>query len=138
MYASLNYIQTRHPYGDIPGQPSQAPAAAALTNGASQSRASTFGLESQQQDTAVTEQPAVFSANLRELAQDLILKEQQIEHLINSLPGIDQSEANQELRMRELQTELQHVEAERARKEDEREELVNMLGEVIGKVKRIH
>lgn len=24
MYASLNYIQQKHPYGDIPGQPSQA------------------------------------------------------------------------------------------------------------------
>ena len=40
MYASLNYIQQKHPYGDFPGQPSQAepPAPApkttqALTNG---------------------------------------------------------------------------------------------------------
>ncbi|KAK8217352.1 Mediator of RNA polymerase II transcription subunit 21 [Zalaria obscura] len=36
----------------------------------------------------VPDSPEVFQAALRELARDLIMKEQQIEHLIGVLPGI--------------------------------------------------
>lgn len=150
MYASLDYVYTRHPYGDIPGQVSQAPTEKsekeATTNGIAPANG-----ESSQREGAVSqnalarrddeplppEEPAAFNATLRELAQDLILKEQQIEYIVNSLPGIGNSEADQERRMAELEQELRAVEEERRKKEIEREDMVDLLGEVIGKVKRV-
>ncbi|GAB7359000.1 hypothetical protein MBLNU230_g5073t1 [Neophaeotheca triangularis] len=144
-YATLAYIQTRHPYGIIPGQPSQAPASApaqpALTNGDNTQNQT----HSQQQPaneaeapgTPPPEQPEVFASALRELAQDLILKEQQMEILINSLPGLGNSEAAQEARMRELEQELREVEKERAEAEVEKERMLAVLGEAIGQIKRI-
>ena len=60
-----------------------------------------------------------------------MLKEQQIEYLIQSLPGIGSSERDQERRIRELQEELRVVEAERREKEKVREELVESLGTVL-------
>ncbi|KAK4541679.1 hypothetical protein LTR36_007823 [Oleoguttula mirabilis] len=165
MYAALNYIQTRQPYSDIPGQPNLAPdpapiptpdsvlapqsAVSQLTNGdASQQQPNGPSQPSQQ---AVVEEPAadgrprtppperpeVFNRAMREMAQGLVLQEQQIEYLINSLPGLGNSEESQVRRMRELEAELREVEAERARAEAEKERMVDMLGEVIGKVKRI-
>jgi mediator of RNA polymerase II transcription subunit 21 len=143
MYASLNYVHTRHPYGDIPDQPPQAP----LSESREVGRAATNGdggQAVQQQaegetgpSTPSPETQNTFNAALRELAQDLILKEQQIEYIINSLPGIGNSEADQERKMRELEVELRQVEEERAKKESERENMVDLLGEVIGKVKRV-
>ena len=144
MYASLSYIQTRHPYGEIPGQPSQAPQPqhttpinpaaphSALPNG--------HGQYAQQPDPPTTPPPEdaqTFDAALRELARDLVLKEQQIEVIINSLPGLGNSEAEQVERMRELETELREVEAERARAEAEREGLVEGLGGVLVGVGRV-
>ena len=72
-----------------------------------------------------------FTASLRELAQGLVLKEQQIEYLIQSLPGIGSSEQDQERRIRELQEELRVVEKERREKEVVRESLVEGLGKVL-------
>ena len=87
--------------------------------------------------TPAPEEQSVFDAALRELAQDLVLQEQQIEHLINSLPGIGNIEADQERRMRELEQDLREVERERARAEEERERMVEGLGRVIVGAKRI-
>ncbi|KAI5359013.1 Putative mediator complex, subunit Med21, mediator complex, subunit Med7/Med21 [Septoria linicola] len=153
MYASLHYTYHRHPYGTIPGQP-QGPDfrlagdkedddkedkkekekklqndAAAAANGEV--------VKPTEPSTPAPETPAKFNENLRELAQHLVLKEQQIEYIINSLPGIGNSEVDQEKRMRELERELREVEERRERKEREKEELVDLLGEVIGKVKRV-
>jgi mediator of RNA polymerase II transcription subunit 21 len=149
MYASLNYIQTRHPYGEIPGQPSQAPqpqpnttpvnsaapnSALSLPNGHAHAQ---NAQNAEPPSTPPPEDPHTFDAALRELARDLVLKEQQIEYLINSLPGLGNSEADQEKRMRELERELREVEAERARAEVEREALVEGLGQVLVGVKRV-
>ncbi|WPG97383.1 hypothetical protein R9X50_00015800 [Acrodontium crateriforme] len=135
MYATLNYIQTRHPYGEIPGQPSQGPDPAPLANGdASQSAAN------QPEDrpgTPPPEHPEAFKAALHELAQGLVLKEQQMEILINSLPGLGASESDQERRMQELAAELQEVEKERAVAEEEKEQMVETLGALVVKVGRI-
>ncbi|KAK5175474.1 RNA polymerase II mediator complex subunit [Saxophila tyrrhenica] len=147
MYASISYIRQRHPYGEIPGQPSQAPKAPEpTTNGAGSTEQTngTVTTTSQPQQpapgregTPPPEEPQAFNAALHELARDLVIKEQQIEYLINSLPGLGSSEADQEKRMRELQVELREVEAERAKAEVEKEALVEGLGKMIVGIKRV-
>lgn len=150
MYASLHYTYHRHPFGSIPGQPQGPDFRLAgdkedddkedkkekkLQNDAAAANGEV--VKPAEPSTPAPETPAKFNENLRELAQDLVLKEQQIEYIINSLPGIGNSEMDQEKRMRELEKELREVEEERERKEREKEELVDLLGEVIGKVKRV-
>lgn len=153
-YAGLHYIEHHHPYADILGQPSQAPLTVsasdpelvpdtkanettALTNG----NTATNSSNTQQPPPKEEDQPdepsdkphshEEFAASLRELAQGLVLKEQQIEYLIQSLPGIGSSEQDQERRIRELQEELRVVEKERREKEVVRENLVEGLGKVL-------
>src|SRR5271154_5544980 len=55
----------------------------------------------------------VFKAGQRELAQDLILREQQIELLISVLPGLENSEKDQEQTIRQLEEELKAAEERR-------------------------
>lgn len=78
--------------------------------------------------------PRTFAARQRELARDLIIKEQQIEYLISVLPGIGASEAEQEARIRELETQLREVEKERVAKADELKLLRSRLEDVLGAV----
>ncbi|KAJ5349133.1 uncharacterized protein MYU51_011987 [Penicillium brevicompactum] len=78
--------------------------------------------------------PRTFASRQRELARDLIIKEQQIEYLISVLPGISTSEAEQESRIRELETELRGVETERAEKVRELKKLRARLENVLGAV----
>ncbi|CZT19911.1 related to RNA polymerase II holoenzyme/mediator subunit [Ramularia collo-cygni] len=139
MFASLNYVHTRHPYGEIPGQPSQAPHPSGQENGtangdAQQGEGQTGSHEA---GAPTPEEQRVFNAALREMAQDVVLQEQQIEIIVNQLPGIGSSEADQERRMRELEVEMREIEEQRAKKETEREKMVDMLGEIIGRVKRV-
>ncbi|KAJ5190585.1 Mediator complex subunit Med21 [Penicillium cinerascens] len=78
--------------------------------------------------------PRTFAARQRELARDLIIKEQQIEYLISVLPGIGASEAEQESRIRELETQLRDVEKERMAKTKELRRLRGRLESVLGAV----
>ncbi|GFF35948.1 mediator of RNA polymerase II transcription subunit 21 [Aspergillus udagawae] len=75
--------------------------------------------------------PRTFASRQRELARDLIIKEQQIEYLISVLPGIDSSEAEQEKRIRELESELRRVEEERELKMRELKRLRRTLENVL-------
>ncbi|KAK3074784.1 RNA polymerase II mediator complex subunit [Teratosphaeriaceae sp. CCFEE 6253] len=158
MFASINYAKTRHPYGDLPGQPSQAPPPAplpssqpaaplTLTNGGAPQSQPNGTAEpappaanhepAERPPSPPPERPEAFNAALHELAQDLVLQEQQIEMLINSLPGLGNSEASQERRMRELEIELLEAEAERVVAEEVRERLVDLLGEVLAGTRRV-
>lgn len=158
MYASLNYIQQKHAYGDFKGQPSQAdpPAPApnqtkALTNGdsAAANKADVNGTnkvkeEKKEEDkkadgapTHIPDQPDVFEATMRDMARSLILQEQKAEILINSMPGIGRSEENQMARMSALMEELKQVEGERAKAEVERQRMVDTLGDVIVGIQRV-
>ncbi|KAK2758232.1 RNA polymerase II mediator complex subunit [Arachnomyces sp. PD_36] len=80
--------------------------------------------------------PTTFSHRQRELARDLIIKEQQIEYLISVLPGIGSSEAEQEARIKELEKEVRDVEVERREKRRELRRLKGRLDEVLGAVGR--
>ncbi|KAK4506145.1 hypothetical protein PRZ48_004110 [Zasmidium cellare] len=150
MYASLHYIYNKHPFGEIPGQPSQAPQAsqseptangvAPAANGdaaASQQTLAAGQANAEEAPTPVPEPADKFNAAMHEMAQELVLKEQQIEIVIKSLPGIGVNEADQEKRMRELEVELRQMEEERAKKEIEKQAMVDLLGDMISKVKRV-
>ncbi|KAF2996948.1 hypothetical protein G7054_g14846 [Neopestalotiopsis clavispora] len=78
----------------------------------------------------------VFKANQVELAQDLITKEQQIEYLISILPGLDNSEQDQERNIKELEEELKIAEAQRLEAIGERAAIKNKLDEVIRSIRR--
>ncbi|EYE97804.1 med21 domain-containing protein [Aspergillus ruber CBS 135680] len=78
--------------------------------------------------------PSTFASRQRELARDLIIKEQQIEYLISVLPGIGSSEKEQEIRLKELEGELRTVEEERERKVRELRGLRRKLEGVLGGV----
>ena len=80
--------------------------------------------------------PHTFALRQHELARDLLLKEAQIEVLIERLPGIDRSEEEQEARLRALEGELQAAERERRAAVAERERVLARLDEVIRSVKR--
>ncbi|PYI17169.1 putative RNA polymerase II transcription mediator complex subunit Srb7 [Aspergillus violaceofuscus CBS 115571] len=76
--------------------------------------------------------PRTFAARQRELARDLVIKEQQIEYLISVLPGIGSSEAEQERRIKELEGELRRWEGVRGERMQELKALRGRLEGVLG------
>jgi mediator of RNA polymerase II transcription subunit 21 len=70
------------------------------------------------------------------LAQDLILREQQVELLISSLPGLDHSEQYQEQRILQLEEELKSAEEKRKVAVKEKEVILARLEDVIRTIKR--
>ncbi|CAF9934489.1 MAG: RNA polymerase II mediator complex subunit [Heterodermia speciosa] len=78
----------------------------------------------------------LFAASQQELAQDLIKKTQQIEALIDILPGLGRSQEVQEARIAALEEELKTVEVERKIAVGEREAAIEVLERVIGGIRR--
>jgi mediator of RNA polymerase II transcription subunit 21 len=132
MQASLTYIKTRAPPGHIPGQPLLATFAEMEAQNASQSTSQPTTQPSQQSTAPPTQEE--FQKDIRELSRDLVLKEQQIEVLIASLPGLNSSEEEQMERMRELERELEALEGERVEAVKQREVLQKKVEEKIGGV----
>ncbi|KAI9645592.1 RNA polymerase II mediator complex subunit [Ciborinia camelliae] len=77
-----------------------------------------------------------FEEGQRELAQDLITKEQQIEMLITSLPGLENSENDQQQTIQRLERELKEEEERRKEALKEKEAILAKLEGVIRSVKR--
>ena len=71
-----------------------------------------------------------------ELSRDLILKEQQIEVLVSTLPGLDNSEQDQERNIKELEDDLKAAEAQRQEALKERDQILAELDAVIRSVRR--
>ena len=80
--------------------------------------------------------PEVFNDGILELARDLIVKEQQIEYLISSLPGLDNSEREQEKSIKDLEEELKVAEAQRLEAVKEKDEVLAKLDQVLRSVRR--
>lgn len=80
--------------------------------------------------------PEQFQAGQLELARDLIVKEQQIEYLISSLPGLDNSERDQELTIGELEEELKTAESQRLEAVKEKDEVMAKLDHVLRGIRR--
>lgn len=98
--------------------------------------------QQQQQDAGIDTQPtpdppAVFTSSLKELARDLVLKEQQIEFLVRVLPGIGTSEQQQTERIRVLEDEMRVVIAARQDAERRRDEAVGRVEELAGRCRRV-
>lgn len=72
-----------------------------------------------------------FYKDLKEMAEDLVVKSQQIELLIANLPGVHSSEAEQVHRMKELEKELEDLEGERLQAVKEKELLLKKVEEKI-------
>ncbi|ODA76321.1 hypothetical protein RJ55_08166 [Drechmeria coniospora] len=77
-----------------------------------------------------------FRPGLRELSRDLVVKEQQIEYLISSLPGLDNSEKDQERCIKDLEEELKAAEVQRLEALKERDRILAELDSVIRSVRR--
>jgi mediator of RNA polymerase II transcription subunit 21 len=135
IYSSIRYIDTHHPYAQIEGQSDQNPFANKNEADAAQTTRQQQQENAQLQNERETtpDDSDVFQEKLKELATDLVLKEQQIEFLIGSLPGLGNSQEDQEQRIRELEGQLREVEKERLVAEKERGELVKLVeGRIMG------
>lgn len=80
--------------------------------------------------------PDEFRAGMVELSRDLILKEQQIEVLISSLPGLDNSEQDQERYIKDLEEDLKAAEAQRQEALKEKDQILAELDSVIRSIRR--
>lgn len=72
-----------------------------------------------------------FNKDLKEMAEDLVVKSQQIEMLIANLPGVNSSEAEQVQRMKELERELGELENERLQAVKDKELLLKKVEDKI-------
>lgn len=131
------------PNAPAPLQPNAAPdtltATAAEQNPAlANTNPEASALEGQDPAQIGPDDPVTFQAALKELARDLVLKEQQIEYLISVLPGIGESEANQSQRIQVLEKELREADGERKKALEERETMLDKLGALAGECKRIY
>jgi mediator of RNA polymerase II transcription subunit 21 len=96
-----------------------------------------FGREADGLHCVVDALPAEeFNQGLLELSQDLIIKEQQIEVLISSLPGLENSERDQERNIRELEDELKVAEAQRQEAIREKDVVLAKVDRVIRSTRR--
>ncbi|KAK7728227.1 RNA polymerase II mediator complex subunit [Cytospora paraplurivora] len=77
-----------------------------------------------------------FKAGQIELARDLIVKEQQIEFIVSSLPGLENNAEAQERSIRELEEELRTAEAQRRTAIREMNAVQEQLDQVIRGTKR--
>ncbi|KAE8371394.1 mediator complex, subunit Med21 [Aspergillus bertholletiae] len=115
----------------IPGQSQQGGGDAGQTPGAG---GGAGGVAADPNLPPAPDSPRTFASRQRELARDLVIKEQQIEYLISVLPGIDSSEAEQEKRIRELEKELRNAEEDREQRVRELRKLRKKLENVLGAI----
>jgi len=80
--------------------------------------------------------PQAFEEAQNELAEDLILKAQQIQQLIAKLPGIDQDETQQAEDIKKLIADVDEMEKMRRAKRREMHQLVKRLDAVVGGMSR--
>ncbi|CAN6595778.1 mediator of RNA polymerase II transcription subunit 21 [Trichomonascus vanleenenianus] len=111
-YSSLNYINHNHDFVSVEGEP----------------KATDTNVESKD--------PEEFKRSLKELAKDVILKTQQVEHLVDSLPGVDSTEQDQLKKLQELEQGLRELEKEHQDALKEKERLLDRCDELILQVAR--
>ncbi|KAL2021969.1 hypothetical protein VTK56DRAFT_6388 [Thermocarpiscus australiensis] len=93
-------------------------------------------LKADQPKEVETLDPETFKAGQLELARDLITKEQQIEYLVSTLPGLDNSEREQMRMIQDLEEEIAAAEAQRLEAVKERDELLGKLDMLLRTIER--
>jgi mediator of RNA polymerase II transcription subunit 21 len=139
MYASVKYIDTRHSFTSIPDQPDQFNASddPSSSSDPPQSTSNQEGeLSGEPSGTDPTPDP-LFEQRIQELAQDLVIKEQQIEALVATLPGVGSSQAMQEKRLAELQVQLLELDEEAKQWQGEKGVLVERLEDRLEGIMRV-
>ncbi|KAF1912940.1 mediator of RNA polymerase II transcription subunit 21 [Ampelomyces quisqualis] len=81
--------------------------------------------------------PEQFRDDIKEFARDIVIKQQQMEALIAHLPGLNVSEHQQLERMKQLERELEDLEAERLDAVKEKELLLRRVEDKIMNVGRV-
>lgn len=71
-----------------------------------------------------------------ELSRDLIVKEQQMEVLISTLPGLDNSQEDQERHIRDLEEDLKTAQTQRVEAIKERDNILTELDAIIRSLRR--
>ena len=147
-FSTISYLSQRHPLVAPEPDPSDPftnpPSAAAVTasqtpNPADPSQQNTLAGLAGPEDTDRAPYPlrpvapATFENAQKELAEDLVLKGQQIELLISRLPGIGRGEEQQAEEIKVLVEKVREMEARRKEKRREMRQVVKRLeGVVIG------
>ncbi|KAK4458923.1 mediator of RNA polymerase II transcription subunit 21 [Cladorrhinum samala] len=93
-------------------------------------------LKPEQPKEVETVEPEKFKAAQLELARDLVTTEQQIEYLISSLPGLDNSERDQIQMIRDLEEEIATAEQQRLEAVKEKDEVLKKLDSLINMIRR--
>jgi mediator of RNA polymerase II transcription subunit 21 len=138
-YATLCYLSTYHDHSPAvspANAPTTIPQLAKIPKNPPQATPASSSDTDPQPAAPRPDSPTTFALRQRELARDLIIKEQQIEYLIGVLPGIGSSETEQENRIRQLEDELRRAEVERLRKRRELRRLGERVDNVLGAVAR--
>jgi len=136
-FCTLSYLSQRHPTiapNPTPGDPYTNHPVSPTT-----SQPSPYALSAGPEDTDPSrtayplrsDSPTTFAQSESELAEDLVLKAQQIEDLIARLPGIGKTQTEQAEEIEELAARLREVEERRKEKRKEVREVVKRLDDVV-------
>ena len=142
-FSTVSYLNQRHPliypepvpgdpYTNVPREDAQG---ASATGASSRHRYATV-LQPGGEDTTgmrplLPVTPEKFEEAHRDLAEDLILKGQQIEHLIRSLPGLDKGQEQQAAEIEALVKRVHEMEKQKKQKRRDMRECVRRLDDVI-------
>ena len=126
-FSTVSYLSQRHPLvapQPIPGDP--------LTLPPRDENTTRPGNEDQAEPYPLRPvSPDYFERSQRELAEDLVRKGQQIEYLIERLPGLGQGEEQQAEDIRQLAVQVKEMEVLRKQKRKEMSECVRQLDNVV-------
>lgn len=128
-FSTLSYLSQRHPLvapDAVPGEPFTNKSIAPAEPGPEDTdpARNPFPLR--------PDSPRSFESSQKELAEDLVLKAQQIQHLVSRLPGLGKDEEEQAEDIRNLTVEVEEMEKIRQEKRREMRQLVKRLEAVVG------
>ena len=142
-FSTVSYLNQRHPliypepvpgdpYTNVPRKDAQD---ASATGASSRQRYATViqpgGEDATGGRPLLPVTPEIFEEAQHDLAEDLILKGQQIEHLIRSLPGLDKGQEQQAAEIEALVEKVHEMEKQKKQKRREMRECVRKLDDVI-------
>jgi len=139
MHLQLRHIKLNAPPSVPPGQQRVDTFAEVQSKTTTENTQTSMTATQPTQDAPAEEPPSqeVFENSIKEFAQDIVLKQQQMEALISKLPGLNVSEEQQIERMKALERELENLEGERMEAVREKEVLLKRVEEKIMGVGRV-